>query len=811
MARRSGRTRSSIALLLLLALLCGACRNAETAADAYRKARTDSDQNDLSAASAKVDAALAHFTNEDDEWVWALRMLRGEILAKNHRVADSLAILESPLPARFADREVAVRRLLALGIANRDPDRFAEAHALALRSQPQLLVDTHLALAALSPISEAETHLHAAIDLARAQHKEIAVANAYNALTRAYTTAGRYGEAIDAGEEALRRYDQLGVHGRVSAAAGNLGWAYTLIGDYETAEALFAQATKAAREAGLTPERMKWINQLGNVKFDEGNFAEADRYYAEALELAARDPEMTEEDAQYAANRARAALALNRVEVADQLNTRALAIKRRLSDDAAKTIESELISQIIQARIEAARGQIGRAEQTLRDVAARSSSLPTQWEAQARLAGLYVDAHRDDRAEQEFQRAIETAARARAAVDPSNRELRLSFFNLVAQVFDAYIDFLVDAGRAEDALAVTELSRAQTLQEGLGIATSSTRLNARAIARERNATILCYWLGRSRAYLWIVTPESVSVRTLPPAHTIESEVIAYRRDLLGLHGTLQASGARGRALYQTLVAPAGPLAKDARVIVIADGDLHAINFETLVNGDHYWIEDVVLSDASSLQLLAHAGTPRVSNDSILLVGNAPAVDAYPKLRQAWSEIAGIKQHFENYIALNERAATPSAYRDVHPQRFEYVHFVAHGIASRKRPLESAIILAREANGYKLFARDILEERLNARLVTISSCHGAGTRTYAGEGLVGLAWAFLAAGSENVIGALWEVNDTATPKLMEQMYVALRAGRDPAIALRDAKLPLVRAEGVQRKPVYWAPFVLYSGS
>ena len=124
-----------------------------------------------------------------------------------------------------------------------------------------------------------------------------------------------------------------------------------------------------------------------------------------------------------------------------------------------------------------------------------------------------------------------------------------------------------------------------------------------------------------------------------------------------------------------------------------------------------------------------------------------------------------------------------------------------------------MILAKDDTGhYKLFARDIVGQHLTARLVTISSCHGAGTRAYSsGEGLVGLAWAFLRAGAEQVIAALWEVDDAATVKLMNHMYARIRRGSDPAVALRDAKRALIHSGTSQQKPRYWAPFVIYGAA
>jgi len=75
---------------------------------------------------------------------------------------------------------------------------------------------------------------------------------------------------------------------------------------------------------------------------------------------------------------------------------------------------------------------------------------------------------------------------------------------------------------------------------------------------------------------------------------------------------------------------------------------------------------------------------------------------------------------------------------------------------------------------------------------MSACNGAGTRAYSGEGLVGLSWAFLRAGAHNVIAALWEVSDSSSPQLMDSLYRGLSQGKDPATALRDAKLSMLHS-------------------
>src|SRR5208283_1128324 len=140
----------------------------------------------------------------------------------------------------------------------------------------------------------------------------------------------------------------------------------------------------------------------------------------------------------------------------------------------------------------------------------------------------------------------------------------------------------------------------------------------------------------------------------------------------------------------------------------------------------------------------------------------------------------VARHFpadEQRIFTREQA-TPAAYLASNPERFSYIHFVAHGTASRLSPLDSAIVLSKislskialsttavsttaasktvppegdaENDSFKLYARDIIRHPLRADLVTISACYGAGERAYSGEGLVGLSWAFLRAGAHHVV-------------------------------------------------------------
>jgi CHAT domain-containing protein len=76
-------------------------------------------------------------------------------------------------------------------------------------------------------------------------------------------------------------------------------------------------------------------------------------------------------------------------------------------------------------------------------------------------------------------------------------------------------------------------------------------------------------------------------------------------------------------------------------------------------------------------------------------------------------------------------------------------------------------------------------------------------------LVGLSWAFLRAGAHSVIGALWEVADDSSPRLMDALYQGIEEGQAPAAALRNAKLSLLHSNSRFATPFYWAPYQIYS--
>jgi CHAT domain-containing protein len=154
------------------------------------------------------------------------------------------------------------------------------------------------------------------------------------------------------------------------------------------------------------------------------------------------------------------------------------------------------------------------------------------------------------------------------------------------------------------------------------------------------------------------------------------------------------------------------------------------------------------------------------------------------------------------------AATPSALKDAADADGALLHIATHGRIDSHRPRLSALALTPDASaqGNAAFSLlDILNLKLHSRLVVLSACDTSRGRLLPGEGVLGLAQAFLQAGASSVVASFWRVEDEATADFMKKFYEHLISDRLPAsAALRRAQLDQASADGTYS----WAAFSLY---
>jgi CHAT domain-containing protein/Tfp pilus assembly protein PilF len=789
----------------------------------YRESFLKLRHGDLVGALALVNSVPPQDSPANSEWRWRFDWLKAEILLRQGSYDESLILLQPSLPAELESSDIAVRRKMTQGAASsflgayENSERFLnDAEALARAQHPDLLDEIALRKGTLAflrgDMARAQIQYKQALEVSRQQHDAFLEAASLGSLGLVATAQEHYDESIDWNRSALQLARRVEAQDSIAYTLGNMGWSYIEMGDYDEALALFVEAKQAAQKAGTTSAELDWVINIGNVDLARGDYDSAEREYQNAITLANKLHDDSAKSECFE-NLALVSLERNQVSSAEKYNELVAPLVRAHSD--------AVVSLIIKGRILVLKRDYEEASNVFRSVIDdRDAPTALRWESQARLAEVFSSEGKQAAADREFRSAIGTITNARQSI--KTEELRLSFLSTAIAFYSSYIEFLISQGRAEEALQVAEVSRAQTLAEGLGISSKISfplaNFKPTAVARRFGATVLFYWLGEKHSHLWAVTPSSISHFTLSPASELEPLIKSYREALLGPWDALETSNTQGIKLYELLVGPAQKLiVPGSRVIILPDGGLYGLNFETLLNPKprlHYWIEDVVIANANSLVLLAASASKLAAKaKKLLLVGDpiSPSTE-FPDLPQAAIEMADVERYFaaSDRTVLSRQQATATAYLDSKPAQYSFIHFVAHGTASRASPLDSAVILSRQGDSYKLYARDIVRQPLQANLVTISACHGAGERTYSGEGLVGLAWAFLRAGAHGVIAALWEVNDNSTPELMDDLYAEIQKGSAPDAALHHAKLKLLNSGTVYQKPFYWAPFEIYLG-
>lgn len=793
----------------------------------------------LDVAHARASRAREDFSASDlgdPAWGLRFRLLEAEILLRQYHAKDALLLLSSAGAGPPAQGDLAIKHRLLSGLAHRRlgqsrecEEELREAHRLADAVHSPLLGEV---LHAEGLVELDGGHLDAATEKFR---RSLALARQYsNRLLEASDLVDigadsldshHFDEALAQAQEAADVAQSVQARRELQLAWGNMGWAYYNLGDFERALANFQQAEQLAREVGMIPAQVAWLQDAGLAHYKLGALEEARKDEEEALRYAMTAPAVR---TVYKVENIETDLALLLYEQGQYSAAKTYSDAAAL--DARKSKDNTMVAYVgfVQGLLATRLTSTTDAERTLLSVQQGATDPGLRRDTENALANLYSTRHEPARAELWYRRSIRTFEEKRSA--EHNEALRLAAFGYGAGVYQDYAEFLVNSHRPNEALRLLDRARARTLEEGLGFADTETQAldkgvaDAQVIARRLNATLLFYSLGPQKSYLWAITARATHLFSLPPSSEIQSLVAEYQKAILKSSDPIQARTPAALSLYAALIKPAAELiGPDSKVVLIPDGVLHTLNFETLLEptaaGFRYWIEHVTVTTASSIRMLARSTAPaaNVPPRDLLLIGNpTTAPGGFEPLANASTEVADVQQHFapQGQTVLTQDRAVPAAYAESHPEQFRYIHFVAHGTASRLSPLDSAVVLSPPRDSpedFKLYARDIVQHPLNAELVTISTCYGSGVRTYAGEGLVGLAWVFLRAGSHNVIGALWQADDASTPLLMDKLYAELQTGKTPDMALRAAKLSLIRSPGVYRKPFYWGPFQLYAGS
>lgn len=406
------------------------------------------------------------------------------------------------------------------------------------------------------------------------------------------------------------------------------------------------------------------------------------------------------------------------------------------------------------------------------------------------------------------------------------------------------------------------------------------------VIRDDQTVLIEYSLGDRQSYAWAVTRDGFQSYELPGRAAIDaaaqSVYTKMAADPVSPPGVAPAAApgaapsagpgaatpannaadltAAQRELSRLVLAPLADQLNRPRVIVVADGVLNYIPFQSLPDPadpsrplvDRY--EVVNAASASILGALGQESTNRPRPTKLLAAFGDPvfpsnyaevthtgggALVASNTTNDPWrhalrdieltadnpnpTDIQPLlysKDELRNLrsIAGGDRLiatqfdATREMVLNTDLSHYSILHFATHGFLDPKRPEKSGLVLStvdpqgNPRNGY-LGLQDIYSLRAPVDLVVLSACRTGLGKDVKGEGLIGLTRGFMYAGASTVVASLWKVDDEATAALMKEFYDnLLQKGLPPAAALRAAQ-NTIRSKPGWSSPYFWAAFTI----
>jgi len=286
-------------------------------------------------------------------------------------------------------------------------------------------------------------------------------------------------------------------------------------------------------------------------------------------------------------------------------------------------------------------------------------------------------------------------------------------------------------------------------------------------------------------------------------------------------------------LYTSLIGQNIKEKKASELIISPDGKLNFLPFEALFNGKKYLLEDCTISYISSgREFIRQSKRKNNNTDSSKvvifgtpnyeygledkakggLITSLSNIDDFEPIDSS-KEIEIIERYYNNVEVYKGANATIENLMSITNPKI--LHISTHGfffndenITNPMRRSALALTSANDAmfqNNLKGIATALKlssMELYGTELVVLSACETALGTAHNAEGVLGLPKAFIQAGAKKVIMSLWSVSEKGTALLMEKFYTHVHQGESYPLALRDAKLEMIK-----RHPYYWSAFIM----
>ena len=671
----------------------------------------------------------------------------------------------------------------------------------------------------------------------------------YGNLGSAYKSQGDYHKAIEYHEKSLRIGKEIGDRAGEGVAYGNLGNAYYSLGDYQKAIEYHEQSLKIAKEIGDRAGEGRGYGNLGNAYKSLGEYQKAIDYHEKSLKIAKEIGDRAGEGGANG-NLGSAYKSLGEYQKAIDYYQKHLKIAKEIGDRAG---EGGAFGNLGNAY-----GSLGDYQKTIKyhekhfKIAKEIGDRGGEAKAFHNIGIRFFSLGQIENAADNFGSAVEVFNAVRSCLK-SKDDWKIIFRELYETTNTFLWKSLLRLEKLDEALFAAERGRAQTLTDNLLLqyrlptsllpATVDLKEILPCVFRELSSPTVFLAIEGLTINIWLLsrgkkvtfrkgrlegdTTDKCPIRALLQSclEKIGTDVrvrcedrtfdeltraCPFSRELCeDVKKSFPSLDNHFKVFYDGIIGPIvdmlGP--QDDEMVIVPDGVLCFTPWAAVIES----IRIRTVPSLTSYQLILNVPEGHHNKTGALLVGNPCLKD----LKGVWHDLPCAQKEVESIaLILN---TTPLVGRqaikaEVMKQMSSVglIHIAAHGneltgeIALSPNPGWNSQFPQEKDFILKMF--DVQAANLRARLVVLSCCHSGRGRILKGEGVVGIARAFLAAGARSVLVALWAIDDEATMVFMKSFYQHLKEGKTASVAVHQSIKCLRESEEFSEMR-YWAPFQL----
>ena len=426
-----------------------------------------------------------------------------------------------------------------------------------------------------------------------------------------------------------------------------------------------------------------------------------------------------------------------------------------------------------------------------------------------------------------------------------NDECKLSFDDQSVSLFKTHSLLLASFGNANAALFAAEQGRAPALADlmrktyGFQSFSNTTApeipINtiSSLVEKQKSSFLFMAFLMKNLALWFVDKAGKLSFKTYsepdPLINNTEDLLKTLSKEIMDSIRTDQDSDARPneegdysretkrdlclQRLYNAIIAPIANFIEGPEIIIVAEGQMFLIPFAALRDENGVYLSETLkirlIPSFTSLRLIQDSPTNYHCHTGALIVGDPTiGLEAFPPLPAAREEVEMISAVLGVPCLVGEQATKEAVLLNI--EEVCLVHLACHGCEETGEPA-LAPGLSFTGNPKKedvvVTMEEIARLTIRAKLVVLSTCYSAHGKVMAGEGIVGIARAFLGSGARSVLVSLWPVEDEPARFFMYIFYKYLVLEKMTASDSLHRTQKEMRSTWEFKDEKDWASFVL----